>query len=100
MANAFQSGSIFVDTTGSLTTKSVKVAYILYTPDTANDIIIFYDGDANTDPVKLKLRHLSAKDTEVFDFSARPLVFQDGIYVTVPSNGTATLILTSEGGGN
>lgn len=98
MANVFQSGSIYVEASGSLTTKAVKVAYILYTPDTANDIIIFHDGDTGADPVKLKLRHLSAKDTEIFDFSARPLVFQDGIYVTVPTNGTATLILTSEGG--
>lgn len=98
MANAYQSGSIFVDTTGALTAvKNLRVSYILYTPDTANDQIIFYDGSSASDPVKLKLRHLSAKDTEVFDFSRRPLVFANGIYVTVPSNGTATLILTSEG---
>lgn len=100
MANAFQSGSIYIDTTGSLTTKPVKVAYILYTPDTANDTIVFRDGSTGSDPIKLSLRHLNAKDTEVFDFSRRPLVFANGVYVTVPTNGTATLILTSEGGGN
>lgn len=98
MANAYQSGSIFVDTTGTLTTKPVKVAYILYTPDAANDQIAVYDGSSASDPVKLKIKHVTAKDTKVLDFSSRPLYFANGIHVVVPTSGTATFILTSEGG--
>lgn len=98
MANAYQSGSIFVDTTGTLTTKPVKVAYILYTPDIGNDLMVVHDGSSASDPIKLKIKHFEAKDTEVFDFSARPLYFANGIHVVVPASGTATFILTSEGG--
>lgn len=97
MANAYQSGSIYVDTTGSLTTKPVKVAYILYTPDTANDALVLRDGGAS-DPIKTTIKGATAKHTIVVDLSTRPMVFVNGIYATVATSGTATLIITSEGG--
>ena len=96
MANVLQSNSVYVDSTGALTTKKTKVAYIIFTPDAANDAITLRDGDGAGDPLKLTLKGATAKQSTLFDFSNKPLLFQDGIYCSaITASATATLILTS-----
>lgn len=99
MANIEFSGSIYCDSTGNLTTKrNLKVAYILYTSSAAGDSAIFRDGTAGTDPLKLKVQNISATDSKLLDFSAKPIVFQNGIYCSaISASSTVTLILTSTG---
>jgi len=97
MANVYQSGSIYVDSTGSLISKRCKVAYIIFTADSNNHNIILRDGTTSGAPLKLKVQSASGKSTTYLDFSKHPIVFNSGIYATIDSNATATLVLTSEG---
>ena len=98
MANAHFSGTIYVDTTGSLTAgAAARVSYILFTPDAANDLLVLRDGTDGSNPVKISIKAATAKHTVFFDFSQRPLVFSGGIYATIAANGTATIVTTSEG---
>jgi hypothetical protein len=95
MANITQSSSIYIDSTGVAFTGRTKVAYIIFTPNAANDEITLRDGDGGGDPIKIHLHAATAKDSKVFDFSRRPMIFQDGIYVSaLTASAKATLILT------
>lgn len=96
MANSFNSGSAHVDTTGIGVAKACKVAYILFTPSSANGSIVIYDHASATTNYKTLLAGATANNTLIFDLSAKPMNFVNGIYVTV-TNAVATLILTSEG---
>lgn len=96
MANAVTGNKIYLDATGAVTTSRKKVAYIVFTPDASNDQLILREtsGGANC----ISVRGATAKDTMVLDFSARPIVFNNGIYVqTLTSGATATLITTESG---
>jgi hypothetical protein len=97
MANVRNSNSIYVDATGSLNTDPIKVAYIIFTPDSANDQLILKSFD-NSGNIKFNIRGATAKESMFFDFSATPLHFPQGIYVsTLSSNATAVIITTSGG---
>lgn len=96
MANAVTGNKIYVDSTGELTTTRTKVAYILFTPDDANDEMILKETASGA--TCLHLRGSTAKQTVQYDFTDVPLVFQQGIYVSaLTSNAKATLITTSGG---
>jgi hypothetical protein len=97
MANVVQAGSAFVDTDGAIFTTRVKVAYIVYTPAAANDPITFYDSASTTANQKLVLKGATAGHSLLFDFSAAPILFQNGIYVDITASGTATVVFTSKG---
>lgn len=97
MANTYNSGSVYVDTDGHVVTKPCRVAYILFTPDAANDAAVVYDGSSTSAPLKMKLQGATAKQTMYFSFAEKPLSFSTGVYVDIPTSGTMTLILTSEG---
>jgi hypothetical protein len=100
LSNVRNSNSIYLDTTGSLNTDPIKIAYIIFTPDSANDQLILKSFD-NSGNIKFNVRGATAKDSMTFDFSASPLHFPQGIYVsTLSSNATAVIITTSSGGGN
>jgi hypothetical protein len=96
MANTAQSGSIYVESTGVVFTGKTKVAYIIFTPNANNDMITIIDGDSGSDPVKIHIHGAIAQETKMFDISNRPMIFQNGIYISaLSSNAKATLILTS-----
>lgn len=97
MANVRNSNSVYVDTTGSLTTDPTKIAYIIFTPDSANDQLILKSFD-NSGEIKISLRSATAKTTMIFDFSQSPVHFPKGIYAgTVTTGATATIVTTSGG---
>lgn len=97
MANVIQAGSAHVDTDGAIFTTRVKLAYILFTPDAANDSLLLYDSASTTSNLKITIKGATAKHTVYFDFSSAPIVFQNGIYVDIATNGTAVLVLTNKG---
>jgi hypothetical protein len=98
MANVYRSGSIYVDSTGVVVTRRVKVAYIIFTPAAINDTMTIRDGDGAGDPLKLTLKGDIANHSTQFDFSNSPLLFEEGIYCSVLTAGAlVTFILTSEG---
>lgn len=97
MGNNKQSGSVYIDTNSAqVYTTKAKVAYVIYTSSAAGDNLVLIDGGAGGDPIKLNIKNPTATNTMVLDFSAKPLIFQDGIYVSALSaSSVATLILTS-----
>lgn len=94
MANAQNSNSFYIDSTGSLTTKAnTRVSAIIFTPDSANDQLILKDTD-NSGSIKISLRGATGKQSFQIDFFT-PIVFPGGMYVsTLTSNATATIITT------
>jgi hypothetical protein len=100
MANVRASNTIYVDATGtcSASEKGIKVAYVVFTPDAANDQLILRDKDA-TGNKKLNIRGATAKETLFFDFSYAPIHFANGIYIdTLTAGAVATLVTTTSGG--
>lgn len=99
MANSFTNGRIVLDTSSEqviATTRDVKISYILFTPDAANDQIIVRESSGG--PILFKLSASTAKEDLLLDFSADPILAR-GIYVdTVSSNAVAILYTTTKGG--
>ncbi len=97
MANAVTGNKIYVDATGEVSDQRELIAYIIFTPDAANDVMILRETSGGSNC--LKIRGSTAKDSKLLDFSQRPLVFNNGIYVeTLTSGATATLVTTKAGG--
>lgn len=98
MANTFYSGTIFIDSTGALTARRVKIAYIVFSSANTNDVLEIRDGDGAGDPIKFHCHAPTGNSTQYFDFSNVPILFQDGVYCSVISTGAqATLYTTNEG---
>lgn len=96
MANAVTTGKIYIDSTGAVTTNTIKIAYILFTPDAANDQLILRESQNGSNC--LSVRAAVAKNTMILDFSRKPLVFTNGLYVqTLTSGATATVVTTKSG---
>lgn len=98
MANVENANTIYVDSTGTLTSeKNVKLAYILYTSSAGGDTLTLRDKDGSG-ALKLTVRNNIATDSTIYDFSLRPVVFPNGIHVsTISAGSTATLVLTKGG---
>lgn len=96
MANATTGNKIYVEATGALATTRKKVAYIIFTPDAANDEIIIKETSAGD--TCLHLRGATAKQSLLFDFSNKPLVFQNGIYVSTLTSSAKAVLITTESG--
>lgn len=79
MANVRNGNTWFLDSSGQLDESNTKVAYILFTPGAANDVLRLSDSSGGSDKIELKLDSASS---QLFDFSSNPLVFPNGIYVT------------------
>lgn len=95
MANAVRGNKIYVDATGSLTTRRTKIAYILFTPDAANDEIALREASSDVDC--FYLRAATAKNTMVIDLSNAPAVFNNGIYVQTLTSGAKAVLITVQG---
>lgn len=100
MANIRCGNSCYCDSTGALTgsEKNVKISYISYTGKLAGDTLTLKDS-STSGALKITLKAAVADETVFFDFSFRPLLFPNGIYVAaISANSTACIVLTSGGG--
>ncbi len=96
--NSRTGNKIFIDTTGvAVVTGPVKIAYIIFTPNAANDELTLRETADGNDCITIKGG--TAKQTTLYRMSEVPLVFSNGIFVQVlSSNATATLVSTAAGG--
>lgn len=97
MANVRTGNKFYVDSTGELTSVRTQVAYILFTPANAGDQIVLRESAAGADVFQLQAA--VADDTKHFDFSARPIVFPNGIYVQTLTTGAKAVFILTEAGG-
>lgn len=98
MANKAFTGSVYIDSTGALISSKSKVAYIIFTANASSDSLTLHDGSSGSDPIKLTIKGASANQSVQFDFSRKPMLFQNGIYCAAISAGAvATLVLTTSG---
>jgi hypothetical protein len=96
MANTFNGGSIYIDATGASGATTVKVTYVLFTPDATGDELKLTDGNGGA--VKFQCKGATAKQTLEFDFSRRPIVFNSSVYVaTLTASATAMVYTTTAG---
>ena len=96
MANSFFSGTVYIDTTSSQATTAtkVKIAYAVFTPTAVNDSVVLADGTSSTN-TKLKLQSATAKQSQMFDFSRRPILFKGGIFCSSISTGAVLVLYTT-----
>lgn len=91
MANAVQGNTIYIDSTGDVRTTPTKVYMIVVTATAASCVLAL--ADAGSSVAKINLRVVTSGASQLFDFSANPLFFPNGIEVTTITNGVATLVL-------
>lgn len=98
MANSYNKGRIVLDTATSqvvATNRRVKIAYILFVSNSANDQAIIRESSSG--PIVFKLSDPTGKDQQLLDFSENPVVM-DGVYIdSLSSNCVIILYTTSEG---
>ena len=90
MANVRNSNTYFIDATGSVTAKNIKVVGVIFTASGAAQLIV---KDVTTGATKLDLKATAANISQHFILDQSPIVFPNGIDVTTVTNCTATLIL-------
>ena len=91
MANAFNSNTFYVDTTGTFTAADAHIiTHVVLTATSASARIVLQD--ATTSSNKLDLRVVVSGDSKVFDFADAPIRFEGGVKVSTLTNGVATLI--------
>lgn len=96
MANVTTSSKIFVDTTGQVRSISTKVSYILFTPANAGDSLDLREVSGGS--ACLFLQAAVADNTQIFDFSIKPILFSQGLYIhAITAGAKATIVFTSEG---
>lgn len=97
MANVIRANKILVDTTGLVTSQKTKIAYVLFTPNAANDEFAIRETENDVDI--FYIRGATAKQTQIYRFEEVPMVFGNGIWIeTLTSGAKAILITTSTGG--
>lgn len=101
MANVRCGNSSYCDSTGLVTAtgdKNIKVSFISFTSDAAADSITFKDSGSGG-ALKLTIKAALADETVFLDYSLRPLLFPNGVYVSaISANCTATIVFTTGGG--
>jgi hypothetical protein len=98
MANVRLGNKILIDAEGAAAaTGPIKVVYVLFTPDTAADELELSETDGGS--LGFYCRGATAKETLQFDFSACPLVFNNGIWVETLTTGAKALLVTTSSGG-
>jgi hypothetical protein len=91
MAIVSNGNTLFVDATGTVTTKSTIVYYITVTATAANGVLVLSDNTTNAK--KADLRVATSGATQTFDFSAAPLHFPTGVKVTTATTVAVTLVV-------
>jgi len=102
MANVLNNNTFYIDTAFSsssddLVRKNALVAYILVTATAANGRIVLSDVASSPD-LKLDLRVATSGASQEFIFVDNPVVFPNGIRVSVLTNAIATIVLRNPGG--
>lgn len=97
MANTRIANKILIDSTGSVVDTVVKVAYIIFTPNSANDEMTIRETADGADC--FYIRASTAKNTQYFNFSRSPLLFSNGIYIQTLTSGAKAVIVTTTGSG-
>lgn len=98
MANSYNKGRVYIDTATDQavpTTSRIKVAYVLFIPNAANDQCVIKESSGGE--VVFKLSAATAKQQDLLDFSAKPIVM-DGVYVTSLSASAVVILYTTSGG--
>lgn len=96
MANTTSSNMIFIDSTGTVADSTTKVAYIIFTPDAANDELLLRMTSSGANC--FYARGAVAKNTVVYDFSRKPLVFVNGLHVQTLTSGAKVVVITTKAG--
>lgn len=92
MANKRSGNTIYIDSTGTLSTeKALKIASIIFTPTAADGSITLVD--ALTDDTKIHVAGAVANDSKHIVLEKEAALFANGIKVSVLTNAVATLIL-------
>ena len=98
MAITKNGNTIYIDATGTIPTNviPVKIAFIIFTTDAANDQLILRDKDGSG-ALKIDIKHATANDTVRYNFSDNPITFPNAVHVdTLSPNAVATLVLRQE----
>lgn len=98
MANAIRGNKIYIDSTGAVSTQRVKVAYVLFCPNNNGDEVAL--RETSSDVNIFHLHGETAKKPVFLDFSANPMVFNNGLYVQTLSSGAVCVIITTNRGGD
>ena len=97
MANIRNGNTWYVDATGSLgDDRDVLVAYITVTATASFGRVVL--ADQVTGSLKMDLRVATNGDTQLFDFSSKPIRFPNSISVATLTNAIVTLVITNQGG--
>lgn len=96
MANSRSGNTIHIDSTGSLGLPGARMAYLVVrSTNGATEVRLANDDGVPT--VKISVGLSSTQDTKMFDFSANPVIFSSGIYVSAITNAEATIVLAGTG---
>lgn len=110
MANVRNGNTFYVDSTSSggtatsfINEKQIKVSYIFFTTDNANDAFTINDLNPSTGntagDLKITGKEATADDSVWYDFSTSPMVFPNGIWIsTLTAGSRLTLVLSKAGG--
>jgi hypothetical protein len=103
MANVRNANTWWVDessasgtTTSFISESNIKIVGLLLTSAADTDALAIFDrnaGGASVGAQKMLLQ-APAKDTKYIDFSARPIICPNGIWVTLTGTPKASLILS------
>src|SRR5262245_48370533 len=102
MANVLNGNTFYIDTQGSTTEddlvrKQTLVTYITITSTGANGRVVL--SDVGTNPTtKIDLRVAVANTSELFRYAEKPLMFPNGIKVSVLTNAVVTVVIANAGG--
>lgn len=94
--NTRAGNKVYVGETGLVTDQRVMICSILFTPQAANDSMTL--RETADGPDLLFIRGATAKNTVQFDFSQKPLVFNNGIYVSAIGTQCTALLVIAEAG--
>lgn len=98
MANVIRGNKILLDTaSAAVTTQRTKVAYILFTPNAANDELAL--KETASDDVCFYIRGAVAKQTQIYRMAEVPVLFNNGIYVETLTSGAKAILVTTQAGG-
>jgi hypothetical protein len=110
VANVRSANTFWVDTSSSsgdmnsfINQKGARVIGIHFQADAATDSITLFDlgsDSASAGAKKLKLQSATAKNSTQERYADAPLVFPNGIWVTVTGAPSATIILANQGSGS
>jgi hypothetical protein len=96
VANVKNGNTLYVDSTGTLTTVPTRVTHILVSSTSNNAAFVLQDQGASVN--KIDIRVTPAHITQVIDLSDNPMFFPTGIKVSNITHAVATMIYSVQGG--